>query len=209
MAESVTLLAETVNESWHGDALDVELVVDTIEPGGDEESLSKIKDKLGSASTDYSTSSSNRKINVANAVSKINGTILYPGESFSVLSAVLPFEIENGYAAAGSYVQGEVVESIGGGVCQVSTTLYLALLRAELQIDARSNHSMLVSYVKPAFDAAVAEGFKDLKFTNNSDAPIYIYGTADGETVAITIVRFGLSPKLSKRKSRIQHLRSR
>ena len=94
---------------------------------------------------------------------------MYPGEQFSVINAITPFTEENGYEEAGSYNQGEVVDSLGGGVCQVATTLYLALIRSELQIDRRSAHSMPVSYVKPAFDAAVAEGSKDLKFTNNTD----------------------------------------
>ena len=195
---SVKTIAEQIDETWLGTPLNIDLVVITTEPGGDVESLSKITDKMGSGSTDYSTSSENRKINVANAVSKIDGTILYPGESFSVLDTVLPFTVDNGYATAASYAQGEVVESIGGGVCQVSTTLYLALLRAELQIDQRSNHSMLVSYVKPAFDAAVAEGSKDLKFTNNTEAPIYIYGTADGYEVSFTI--FGMDTRSEDRE---------
>lgn len=195
---SVTVISEQINETWQGTPVDIDLAVITTQPGGDQESLSKVTDKMGAGSTDYSSSSSNRKANVANAVSKIDGTILYPGESFSVLDAVLPFTTENGYEAAGSYVQGEVVESIGGGVCQVSTTLYLALIRAELQVDTRYNHSMLISYVKPAFDAAVAEGSKDLEFTNNTDAPIYIHGTADGYTVAFTI--FGMDTRSEDRE---------
>lgn len=195
---SVEEVTRYITEEWRGGDGDVDLIVTTTEPGGDVEMLSKITDRMGSGSTDYSSSSDNRKTNVENAVSKINGTILYPGESFSVLDAVLPFDEDNGYAAAASYAQGEVVESIGGGVCQVSTTLYLALIRAELQIDQRYNHSMMVSYVKPAFDAAVAEGSKDLIFTNNTDAPIYIYGTADGETVAFSV--FGMDTRSDSRE---------
>lgn len=195
---SVAEITRYMNEEWQGGEADIDLCVTTTEPGGDVEMLSKVTDKMGSGSTDYSSSSDNRKTNVANAVSKINGTILYPGESFSVLDAVLPFDIDNGYAAAASYSQGEVVESIGGGVCQVSTTLYLALLRAEIQIDQRFNHSMLVSYVKPAFDAAVAEGSKDLIFTNNTEAPIYIYGAADGEMVSFSI--FGMDTRSPDRE---------
>lgn len=195
---SVNEIVQYMTEEWRGGEADIDLMVTTEEPGGDAEMLAKIQDKMGSGSTDYSSSSDNRKTNVENAVSKIDGTILYPGESFSVLDAVLPFEVENGYAAAASYAQGEVVESIGGGVCQVSTTLYLALIRAELQIDTRSNHSMTVSYVKPAFDAAVAEGSKDLIFTNNTEAPIYIRGVADGETVAFYV--YGMDTRSADRK---------
>lgn len=199
---SVNEIVQYMTEEWRGGEADIDLMVTTEEPGGDAEMLAKIQDKMGSGSTDYSSSSDNRKTNVENAVSKIDGTILYPGESFSVLDAVLPFEVENGYAAAASYAQGEVVESIGGGVCQVSTTLYLALIRAELQIDTRSNHSMTVSYVKPAFDAAVAEGSKDLIFTNNTEAPIYIRGVADGETVAFYV--YGMDTRSADRKLEFQ-----
>ena len=82
---------------------------------------------------------------------------------------------------AGSYLNGKVVDSIGGGICQVSTTLYNAVLRAELEVTERHNHSMIVTYVDPSADAAIAESSgKDFVFVNNTDYPIYIDGhTAD------------------------------
>jgi len=193
VAASVAEIHQFMTEEWRGGPADIDLIVTTTEPGGDAEMLAKITDRLGKGSTDYSSSSTSRKANIKNAVSKIDGTILYPGEQFSVINAITPFTEENGYEEAGSYNQGEVVDSLGGGVCQVATTLYLALIRSELQIDRRSAHSMPVSYVKPAFDAAVAEGSKDLKFTNNTDAPIYIYGVADGDMVAFSI--FGMDTR--------------
>ena len=76
--------------------------------------------------------------------------------------AVVPFNAENGYELAPSYEAGQVVDSYGGGICQVSTTLYNAVLKAELEVDARSNHTMLVGYVDPSKDAAIAEGVMDL-----------------------------------------------
>ena len=85
----------------------------------------------------------------------------------------MPFDAENGYALAASYEMGKVVDSYGGGICQVSTTLYVAVLKAELEVTERYSHSMIVHYVDPSMDAAIAEGLKDLKFINNTDAPIY------------------------------------
>ena len=73
---------------------------------------------------------------------------MYPGEEFSAYEVVAPFTAENGYAMAGSYLNGETVDSMGGGICQVSTTLYNAVLRAELEVTERSPHSMTVSYVE-------------------------------------------------------------
>lgn len=80
-----------------------------------------------------------------------------------------------------------MVDTYGGGICQVSTTLYNAVLKAELQVDERHNHTMLVSYVDPSKDAAIAEGLMDFVFTNNTDAPIYIYGVGYQGTLNFTI----------------------
>ncbi|MFQ7768945.1 MAG: VanW family protein [Fusicatenibacter saccharivorans] len=97
------------------------------------------------------------------------------------------FDAENGYALAASYEMGKVVDSYGGGICQVSTTLYVAVLKAELEVTERYSHSMIVHYVDPSMDAAIAEGLKDLKFINNTDAPIYIEASADGSTLHFAI----------------------
>ena len=109
--------------------------------------VEKCKDLLGSFSTDYSTSTAARANNVRTAANYINGTVLYPGETFSVVKVIKDRTVANGYQAAAEYSSGNVVEGIGGGVCQVSTTLYNAVLKAELEIVERSPHSMVVSYV--------------------------------------------------------------
>lgn len=185
--KSKVTVADFLTKEWTGGAGDVDLDVVIEMPQTKREDLEKITDVLGAGSTTYGSSSSNRKKNIENGTAKVHGTILYPGESFSMLDACVPFTAENGYKPAGSYESGTVVDTYGGGICQVSTTLYLAVMRSELQIDRRYNHSMLVSYVKPSMDAAIAEGLKDFKFTNNTDAPIYIEGTTDGWEVAFTI----------------------
>ena len=101
--------------------------------------------------------------------------------------AVSPFSAENGYELAGSYENGTTVQTYGGGICQVSTTLYNAVIRAELAIDERYCHSMIVGYVKPSMDAAIAGTYKDLKFTNNYDFPIYIEGYTSGMQITFTV----------------------
>ena len=150
---------------------------------------------LGSATTDYSSSSAARAQNIWNATNKINGTLLMPGEAFSVTAAAVPFTAENGYEKAPSYEAGQVVESYGGGICQVSTTLYNALLKAEMDIYERSNHTMTVSYVEPSKDAAIAEGIMDLVFANNKDTPVYIYGSAYYGTLNFKILGVETRPE--------------
>lgn len=142
---------------------------------------------IGEGMTEYGNGTSGRKQNVAVGAEKINGTLVQPGEEFSVEAVVVPFDAENGYALAASYEMGKVVDSYGGGICQVSTTLYVAVLKAELEVTERYSHSMIVHYVDPSMDAAIAEGLKDLKFVNNTDAPIYIEASADGSTLHFAI----------------------
>ena len=160
--------------------------------------LSAIKDVLGTYITSYAGSTSGRCANVENGSSLINGTVLYPGESFSVYSKVAPFTAANGYHLAGSYSNGQTVQTYGGGICQVSTTLYNAVLRAELNVTERLNHSMTVHYVPLSADAAISGTDKDLKFTNNLDHPIYIQGTAGGSSITFTI--YGKEYRASNRK---------
>ncbi len=183
---SVQAIADYFAEGWNPDA-SVELIVQVTEPQGSEEELSKVQDVLGSFSTNYSSSAKGRKTNVAKGTELINGSVIYPGETFSVYEAVSPFSEENGYALAGSYENGTTVQTYGGGICQVSTTLYNAVIRAELEIVERYGHSMIVNYVDPSADAAIAGTVKDLKFKNNTEAPIYIEGYADGSTVGFRI----------------------
>ena len=104
----------------------------------------------------------------------LNGILLQPGEEQSANEAMEPYTIENGYAEADSYESNTVVQTMGGGICQVSSTLYNALLFAELEIVERYPHSMLVSYVEASKDAAIADDLLDLVFKNNLDSPIYI-----------------------------------
>ncbi|MDD3184253.1 MAG: VanW family protein [Anaerostipes sp.] len=149
--------------------------------------MEKVKDKLGTYSTYYGSSASGRAANVANGAKKINGTVVYPGETFSVYKAVSPFTSKNGYYLAGSYENGQTVQTYGGGICQVSTTLYNAVIRAELKIKERSPHSLTVSYVPRSADAAISGTEKDMKFKNQFDTPVYIEGKANGAYIRFTV----------------------
>ena len=158
------------------------------EPIGSAEELAKVKDKLGTFKTSFKSSNSDRSKNVRTGAAHIDGTVLYPGETFSTYEYVNPFTEENGYAMAGSYLNGKVVDSLGGGICQVSSTLYNAVLLSELEIVERSPHSMMVTYVQASADAAIAGTYKDFKFKNNTNAPIYIEGyTTDDKQVVFNI----------------------
>ena len=176
-ASAVSAIYDYVMYQWDGTDASLNLPVEIETPKGTVEELMMVKDVLGSYSTSYSTSAAARVANVENGTRLLNGVTLYPGETFSTLELVTPFTEANGYAMAGSYLNGLVVDSLGGGICQVSTTLYNAVLFAELEVTQRSSHSMSVAYVPLSADAAIAESAgKDFCFTNSTDYPIYIEG---------------------------------
>lgn len=186
---SIRTLKALLKNGWTDTKVDVELVVKKDQPKGSREDFEKMKDVLGTFTTKYTSSGASRVANVTTGCKHIDGTILYPGEEFSAYKTVMPFTEENGYKMAGSYLNGQVVESLGGGICQVSTTLYNAVLLAELEVLERHNHSMEVNYVDPSADAAIAESAgKDFRFRNNTDGPIYIEGKTTGDkTITFTI----------------------
>lgn len=196
--KSAEMIADYFTGNWNESDGEISLAANVVEPRCSEEELRSIKDVLGSYSTNFGDSSTGRAKNVMTATGKIDGTILYPGEQFSVYDAIEPLDASGGYELAGAYENGATVESYGGGVCQVSTTLYNAAIRAELEITQRSNHSMLVSYVQPSMDAAIAGTYKDLKFVNSLDTPIYIEGYTEGRTLYFNI--FGKETRPANRK---------
>lgn len=195
--ESVYSIRDFINNEWSPEKTEIALVIDEVQPRGSEEELSKLTSVLGTFQTNFGSSAAGRAQNVRNACSKINGTILYPGEEFSTYEKISPFTQENGYGIAGAYENGQVVESVGGGVCQVATTLYNAVIRAELDVTMRYNHSMMVSYVPPSDDAAIAGTYKDFRFKNNMDTPVYIEGTSDGGILTFKV--YGVENRPSNR----------
>lgn len=183
---TIRALSEALSDAEQ-ETIKVSAVITEQEPEITEEDLSSIQDVLGTFSTDFSSSSNSRATNLKVGAGKINGHVLMPGEVLSGYECMHPFTVENGYRAATAYENGRSVDSIGGGVCQISTTLYNAALLAELDIVQRQNHSMTVAYVKPSMDAAIAGTYKDLKIKNPYDTPIYVEGYTSGRTLTFTI----------------------
>ncbi len=203
-AASETLISEFFGSEWNREDASLQLEVIVDEPRGEEEELAKVKDVLGTFTTSFRTSGPPRSANVRNGCALINGATVYPGDEFSTYEAVSPFTESNGYYMAASYLNGQVVDSLGGGICQVSTTLYNAVLLSELEVTERHNHSMIVTYVSPSADAAIAESAgKDFKFINNTGAPIYIEGiTTDDKNITFTI--YGMETRDSGRQVRYE-----
>ena len=195
--KSMQELESYVKEQWDGSDTTLTLQTKVDKPQYTSEDLKEVKDVLGTYTTSYASSTTDRAQNIDTGAGHINGTVVYPGEEFSTYSKVAPYTYENGYRTGKAYSNGEVVDSIGGGVCQVSTTLYNALIRAELEITERHQHSMNVNYVPLAADAAMAGTYKNLKFKNNTDTPVYIEGTTYNRKVTFTI--YGKETRASNR----------
>ena len=145
------------------------------------------KDVLGSVSTNH-TNDSNRNNNLKLACASLNGKIIRPGETFSYNQALGERTKEKGYKAAGAYIGGKTVDTIGGGICQVSSTLYYACLKADLEIVERYAHGYTVSYMPLGMDATVSWGTLDYKFKNNTDYPIRIEASVSGGQVHVKLI---------------------
>ena len=144
-------------------------------------------DKLIEYSTIFDPSNRNRSNNLAISAEKIDGTIIMPGETFSYNQTVGERTIAAGYKEAGAYAGGKVVQDVGGGICQTSSTLYNAALLANLEIVDRSNHQFLTSYVDASRDATVAWGSIDFQFKNTRTYPIKIEASAQNGVCEMTI----------------------
>ncbi len=149
-------------------------------------------------STYYGESGEGRKHNIALAARKISGAVLYPEEEFSFNDAVGRRTEANGFQKAYIISDGEFVEGVGGGVCQVSSTLYNCALLAGLDISQVRAHSLPVSYVAPSFDAMVSTA-SDLRFVNTLSSPITIKMIADGKYLRAEI--YGVDEANIRRRS--------
>jgi len=148
-------------------------------------------------STSYEKSSADRKHNIFLAMQKINGTVLGTGEEFSFNKTVGARSEKNGFKTGKIILNGEYVNGIGGGVCQASTTLYNAALRADMHILHARNHSLAASYVPLSFDAMVNSGTSDLSFKNTGNTPVFIKATANDSTVEVEFYGLKLPYKIT------------
>ncbi|MBK1812639.1 VanW family protein [Clostridium sp. YIM B02505] len=179
-------LKKELTGAWNKDIV-VEGQIEVANANITKEQLSRIDGVLASFSTDYSTSTEARANNIAIAVKACNGKIVMPGDTFSYNGALGERTYEKGYREAPIYKNNEVVDDVGGGICQVSTTLYRAAMRANLKAVERHNHSFKATYSPLGLDATVTWGYLDYKFKNTYDFPIYIEAMTSGRTVSFNI----------------------
>ena len=147
---------------------------------------SRNADEIASFSTQYNTEE-DRATNVELAAQRIDGIVIQPGTSFSFSNSIMSRTTENGYVVAPSFASGRVVSSVGGGICQVSSTLYGAMTLSSIPATERYAHSLAVDYVPKGLDSAIVEGVKDLRFKNLYDYPIRIDSSAENGTLTVAI----------------------
>ena len=147
---------------------------------------SRNADEIASFSTQYNTEE-DRATNVELAAQRIDGIVIQPGTSFSFSNSIMSRTTENGYVVAPSFASGRVVSSVGGGICQVSSTLYVAMTLSSIPATERYAHSLAVDYVPKGLDSAIVEGVKDLRFKNLYDYPIRIDSSAENGTLTVAI----------------------
>ena len=139
----------------------------------------------GTCTTGFSTSSSNRINNIEVAAGHLNNLVVMPGQEISVSDTIKPRTTANGYKSAGAYLNGRTVPAIGGGICQVSSTVYNAVKNAGLTVLERHPHSMPVHYLPLGLDAAISAGSKDLRFRNDYSAPVILRAYTEGKNLIV------------------------
>lgn len=182
----VDLVKESINANPEANTV-VEVPVEVTKPKITKEMLSKVDGVIGSFTTSYTSSNADRSANVEIATKTVNGTILMPGETFSYNNTLGERTTDKGYRDGAAYIGNKVEMVTGGGICQVSTTLYRAVLRAGIMPTERHNHSMTTTYSGPSEDATVAWGSLDYQFKNPYDFPIYIQGYTSNKHVTFNI----------------------
>ena len=161
----------------------------------------KLTQQLSSFKTNVADSTGSRKSNVKLALERINGLIVEPGKTISFNEQTGPHSIANGYKVATIIYNGQFVDGVGGGICQASTTLYNALLLANVDILQVRKHTLPVRYVPLALDAMVSEHISDLVFKNTSDNPIYIATSSDSNSVYVGVYGANTSEYTLKTRS--------
>lgn len=172
----------------NGETIIIPIVI--TEPEITYEALSDMifRDVLSEKRTSLSGSSSNRINNITLAAAAINGTVLNPGDTFSYNGVVGQRTTAKGYKEAGAYVGGRTVLEVGGGICQVSSTIYYCVLHADLAVTDRSNHMFSVGYLPLGLDATVNWGTVDFKFTNDSEYPVKIVSYVSGSHLTVQLL---------------------
>lgn len=182
------LLYERINNEFlKSNKVVVEIPVVEVDAEFTEQTNINNTQKISGFTTNVADSTGGRKTNVKLALEKFNGLVVEDGETVSFNKITGPHTLENGYKNATIIYNSRFVEGVGGGICQASTTLYNALLGANIQIDEVNKHTLPVKYVPLALDAMVNEYVSDLKFTNNTGSAIYIVTHSDSDSVSVEI----------------------
>lgn len=166
----------------------IELQVDERKPRLTYDELSAVNGVISSFSTQFNRNDVNRTDNIKLACSRIDNRILLPGESFSMNSVLGPRTQDNGYKEAPIIFKNELVKGTGGGVCQVSSTLYNTVLLAGLDVIERTHHSMPLTYINPGRDATINEGSIDFRFVNDSGYPVVLEAYVSGSRLYISLL---------------------
>lgn len=178
---------ERMPKNWSTlDELRIPIVIDKVYPTISEADL-QVMGELSSYSTWYNSGEVDRTHNLTRAATAINGRVIKPGEIFSFNQTVGARSFETGYRDAMVIVSGRFEPGVGGGICQVSSTLYNAVLLADLEVVERHNHALAVAYVPVGLDATVAYGIQDFRFKNNTGHPIYIHTATGGGRLTVTL----------------------
>ncbi len=178
---------KAINGAAAGETVDIPITVTKQKVTKEDLEENIFSDVLGKYTTNVGGTAA-RKNNVGIAVAAVNGVILNSGETFSYNDTLGQRTTAKGYQAAPAYVQGETVDEIGGGICQVSSTLYCATLYSNLEIVMRSAHMFRAAYVPYGMDATVSWGGPDYKFKNNTDYPIKLAASYSGGKLTIRII---------------------
>lgn len=168
----------------------VDFIIIKVKPKYNSSDLEKIKEVIGYYET-YFRGSSARYNNIVLAIQSLNNTLVWPGETFSFNEHLGPRTAERGYMPAPVIISGGIGEELGGGICQVSSTLYNAVVEADLKIIERHPHSKEIHYVPYGKDAAVDYASKDFSFKNSSNDPIIIKTSVDGSKIIVNIMGRG------------------
>lgn len=191
------MITDKINGELKNEIITIKAPLDVAKPVTTAAKLSASYIPISSFSTSFSTSISNRINNIELATKAINGTLLMPGETFSFNKIVGERTRQRGYKEAGIIVGDKIESGLGGGICQVSSTLYNTLLQANIKASERRNHSLPLAYIAKGLDATVDWGNIDLKFKNTLSTPIYIEGYIKNKNVYFNIYSSQEQPKRS------------
>lgn len=156
-------------------------------PGEEAARALKLPYLLASRTTNYNHASTTQVGNIELCARRLNGTVLQPGQEFSYYRRVGPYTVANGYGWGRAFVGDRIVPSVGGGVCQCSSTLYSALLRTGLKVVERHAHGLTVPYLPPGEDATVSGDYLNFRFRNTSPTPILIAAHAAHRLLTVAV----------------------